>query len=81
MRVDPRTIDGRYRISKLASGDGQASRRLTLIEGHVFDETGDDSSGFRLSDIDRLNVERVGIRVKLDCFTGKNEISKLTRDG
>lgn len=41
-------------------------RSANLILGHVLDQTRADCSRLGLSDIDGLNVKRVGIRVSLD---------------
>jgi hypothetical protein len=66
--------DGVSRLLREATGekeerethDDDDSGTLHLLEGHVLDETRDDGTGRLLSDVDLLDVERVGIWVLLD---------------
>lgn len=62
MRVLPRTVVELARSLRERRGKGER----TLLDRDVVDETRDDRSGLRLSDVNRLDVERVGVRVKLD---------------
>ena len=59
--VRPRTTT---HSSALHGKEGKKGQ--TLLDGNVFDETGNDRSRSLLSHVDSLDVKRVGIRMKLD---------------